>query len=200
MAVVANYAVEDGLSESVLLRCFRHADIEAGTPLIRGGFGYLRRITPALNKTAAGIPYVMLTDLDNRDCAPELVEEWLEHNPRHEDFILRVAVREVEAWLLADIENFAEYLGIPPAVLPRNFESLIDPKLELLKVTRRSRFRRIREDILFEAKHGPVQGPDYNGALSSFVRTRWDLDAAAGRCPSLERLLVSLNDLKNRNN
>ena len=196
--VVANYAVEDALSESVLLCCFRHSGIEAGKPMVRSGFGYLKKIAPALNKTASGIPYVMLTDLDNRDCAPGLIDSWLAHKPRHEDFLFRVAVREVEAWLLADTENFAEFLGVDEAVLPNEFEALVDPKLELLKTVRRSRHRRIREDVVFEAECGPVQGPDYNGALSRFVRGEWDLERAASRCPSLQRLLDSLMDLNER--
>jgi len=42
MAVVTNYAVEDRLSEAVLLRCFHRVEIEPGTGLVRNGFGNLR--------------------------------------------------------------------------------------------------------------------------------------------------------------
>lgn len=195
MPVPVHCAVEDRLSEAVLLRCFREAGLTHGSTLSRGGFGYLRKIAPALNSSAQGMPYVMLTDLDDGPCAFGLVSAWLAGQPRHPNFLLRVAVREVEAWLLADRANFSRFLGISAALLPDDCETLPDPKLELLKAARRSRHRRIREDLVAEEDFGPVQGPDYNGALARFADGDWDLLAAADRCRSLGRLMARLNEL-----
>ena len=198
MCVVANYAVEDVLSETVMRRCFNHTNIESGASLGREGFGYLKRIAPALNNSAAGVPYVMLTDLDQVGCPPDLLADWMGTIPIHPDFLLRVAVKEVEAWILADRKGLARYLGVPQANFPRVFEQLPDPKHELLMVARRSRHRRIREDIVAETAHGPVQGPDYNGSLSRFVTDQWDIDEAAVQCPSLRKMLGRLEELRER--
>ena len=198
MSVVANYAVEDVLSGTVVRRCLSFANIESGASLSREGFGYLKKIAPALNRSAAGVPYVMLTDLDHRNCPPELLADWMGPIPLHPDFLLRVAVKEVEAWILADRKGLARFLGVAQANLPRDFEQLPDPKHELLMVARRSRHRRIREDIVAETDHGPVQGPDYNGSLSRFVTDKWNIDKAAERCPSLRKMLERLEELRGR--
>lgn len=195
MAVPVHCAVEDRLSEAILFRCFREVGLTHGTTLSRGGFGYLKKIAPALNQSAQGMPYVMLTDLDDGPCASGLVNDWMAGRPRHPHFLLRVAVREVEAWLLADRANFSRFLGVSAARLPDDCEALPDPKLELVKAARRSRYRRIREDIVAEEDFGPVQGPDYNGALAKFVAMDWDLQAAASRCRSLGRMKDRLEEL-----
>ena len=198
MPVVANYAVEDALSETVVRRCFRHTDIEPGAVLGREGFGHLKAIAPALNKSAAGIPYVMLTDLDQTNCPPELLDDWMGSTAIHPDFLLRVAVKEVEAWVLADRKGLARFLGVAEANFPREFEQLADPKHELLMAARRSRHRKIREDIVAETSSGPVQGPDYNGSLSRFVNEQWNIDVAANECRSLRKMLERLDELRER--
>lgn len=195
MAVPVHCAVEDRLSEAVLLRCFREAGLTHGTTLSRGGFGYLKKIAPALNLSAQGMPYVMLTDLDDGPCPSGLVTEWMEGKPLHPHFVLRVAVREVEAWLLADSRKFSRFLGISATLLSGDCEAVSDPKLELLKAARRSRRRRIREDLVAEEDFGPVQGPDYNGALARFVAEDWSLEDAAERCRSLKRMVFRLKEL-----
>ena len=195
MSVVANYAIEDELSEAVVLRCFKEVGSIAGAAFGRNGFGWLKKNALALNRAAAGIPYVMLTDLDRNLCAPQMVEDWLGDQPCHMNFLLRVAVREVEAWLLADRANLSGLLKVPVDTLPREFETLDDPKQSLLSLARNSRSRRMREDMVAETKHGPVQGPDYNGVLSEFVHNDWDLNADFASCRSLSRMISRLQEL-----
>ena len=69
------------------------------------------------NHGAKGTPFILLTDLDKNECAPMLIQEWLT-DPLHPNLIFRVAVHEVEAWILADREAFAPFLGISPAGHP----------------------------------------------------------------------------------
>ena len=63
---------------------------------------------------------------------------------------------------------------------------------------RRSRHRKIREDIVAETSSGPVQGPDYNGSLSRFVNEQWNIDVAANECRSLRKMLERLDELRER--
>lgn len=101
-----NLAIEDSLSEVVLRRLLAHANREyaIGTAYGRTGFGYLRRTIEGWNRAAKSIPFAVLTDLDMLPCPGELVTSWLPTR-HHPNLLLRVAVREVEAWLLADAEN-----------------------------------------------------------------------------------------------
>ena len=60
----------------------------------------------------------LLTDLNSsEDCPPGLIHSWIKGsiNPR---FFFRVAVMEVESWLMADRTGFASFLSIPIHRIP----------------------------------------------------------------------------------
>jgi hypothetical protein len=48
--------------------------------------------------------------------------------PQHPNLLLRVAVREVEAWLFAHKTAFAEFLGVSRDLIPDNVEQVENPK------------------------------------------------------------------------
>ncbi len=193
-------AVEDDLSEVMLRRLLRARPVSyaVGAVFKQGGFGYLRQKTPAFNNMAKACPVILLTDLDRRPCAPELIAERLKQ-PKHPDFLLRVAVREVEAWLLACDEALGAYLAVRhfrPFASP---EALDDPKLELLKLAEGSSKRGIREAMARRDTGGNLrQGPAYNSTLGEFVERIWKPRVAASRCPSLKRVLTALEQLESR--
>lgn len=182
-------AVEDDLSESVVRRLLLDTggDFFVGTVFGRGGFGYLRSRAQNWNAAAAaGTPIFLLTDLDQHPCPSRLIEEWLASEP-HSNLIFRVAVREVESWLLADREGLADFLGVTDVVIPVQPDELPDPKQSLVNVARRSRTRRLRESIVPRRGSTAPQGPDYNGCLGDFVRNHWNRNGAMQRSPSLSR-------------
>ncbi len=80
---------------------------------------------------------VLLTDLDRIDCAPALVKSWLGNKKETELLFFRVAVREVEARLLADRIVFSEYTNIVLSKVPKDVEHLIDPKQTLLGIVKK---------------------------------------------------------------
>ena len=174
-----NLAIEDELSESVLRTVLEFVDrgYFVGTAYGRQGFGYLRKTALGWNAGAKGIPFVLLADLDNHACAPALIRDWLDV-PVHPNLIFRVAIREVEAWLLADRINFAKFLVVSQAKIPLTCDDLADPKREVVQLARVSRSRDIRERIAPRAGSTAQQGPDYNGCLVTFVKTVWDVQAA----------------------
>lgn len=193
-------AVEDDLSEVMVRRLLRARPVpyDLGAVFKQGGFGYLRQKTPAFNNMAKACPVILLTDLDQRSCAPELVADWLKQ-PKHPDFLLRVAVREVEAWLLACDEALGEYLAIRHFHPFPSPEELDDPKLELLKLAEGSSKRGIREAVARRDTGGNLrQGPAYNSTLGAFVDRLWEPRIASSRCPSLKRALSALEQLETR--
>jgi len=186
--IPVNLAVEDELSEAVLRRLLTEANrgFIVGTVYGRSGYGYLRRTIAGWNRAAKRVPTVVLTDLDNEECAPGLLDRWLSA-PKHPNLIFRVAVREVESWLLGDTTNLARYIGCPLGGIPQEPDALRDPKRTLIDLARRSRFAHIRSRIVPRKGSTAGQGPDYNACLSDFVRNSWSISEACRRSLSLDR-------------
>lgn len=167
-----------------------------GAVFKQGGFGYLKKQSPAFNNMTKACPVLLLTDLDQRPCAQELLDEWLKH-PRHPDFLLRVAVREVEAWLLACDLELRGFLGIRRELHFSAPEVLADPKAELLKVAADSPRRELREAIVRRDTGGNLrQGPAYNSTLARFIDQKWQSKTASAKCPSLGRMISALSALE----
>jgi len=122
------------------------------------------------------------------------VASWLPQRPAL--MSLRVAVREVEAWLLADRTTLARFLQVSRDLVPRDPESLPDPKATLVSIARRSRSRPIREGLPPRPGSGRSVGPLYVAQLSRFVTEHWDVEASADISQSLDRCLRALATLR----
>jgi len=218
MAISVNIAVEDTLSESVLRRILHHQrrdmtvsaryplkELPGGTynPANRhgrrglSGYGQLKTRLLAFNKAASvGKPFIVLTDLDiHVKCPGQLLSAWLPGTPSP-NLVFRVAVKEVEAWLLADCANMAEFLEVSAATVPASVEALTDPKLELVKLARNSASEVIRRDLVPPPESTAEVGRYFERGLLTFVKNRWDVDAAAHNCRSLQKALDALARFK----
>jgi hypothetical protein len=187
--IPVHLAVEDDLGEVVIRRLLLDTGREyaIGSVFGRTGYGYLRSTANNWNAAAAaGTPVVLLTDLDRHPCPPGLIDDWLDFDP-HANLIFRVAVREVESWLLADREGLAAFLRLSAVHVPLQPDQIADPKQFLVNLARRSRTRVLRESIVPRAGSTALQGPDYNGILGEFVRNQWGREAAMECSPSLKR-------------
>ena len=190
-------AVEDKLSEVVLRAVLDQSgrDYEVGSCLSRRGSGYLRKTIRAFNNAAKGTPFIVLTDLDDAQCAPALIRDWLTV-PKHPNLVFRVAVREVEAWVLAHRTAFADFLGIKQEILPKRPDKLKDPKSALIHLARKSRRRSLREAIAPRRGSTATKGRGYNATLGRFVEGRWNARAAMKVSPSLRRAFEAISDFK----
>jgi len=189
-----NLICEDELSLAVMERLLS----ETQRPFVIGasywgtGFGYIKTHTRAFNSAAKGMPYFILTDLDRGECAPCLINAWLGSVPKHPNLIFRVSVRAVEAWLLADSEGFATFLGMAANRIPQNPDSIPDPKQELIHTVGQSSKRDLKKDIVPKPGSGAKQGPAYNAPLVEFVRDKWNVKAARHNSHSLDRAWQTL--------
>lgn len=173
-------------------------NIHLGKSLRRGGYGYLKKNVRAFSNLAKGCPVLLLTDLDRYSCPPELINDWTAL-PLHPNLLFRVAVREVESWLLGDGKGLSSFLQLRSSIVIADPENLADPKEELLRHALKSPVRRIRDALAFHDDRGQVyQGPDYNGTLAGFVMNHWHVSSASGRCHSLERFLAALQRMEER--
>jgi hypothetical protein len=101
--------------------------------------------------------------------------------------LFRVAVRETESWLLGDRDGFANFAAIAVNKVPQYPETLPDPKQALIGLVRRSRKRRLIDELVPPHGSSVSIGPLYNEKLCAFAERSWNIDAASDACPSLRR-------------
>lgn len=190
-------AVEDRLSAEVLNKLIgeTQGQLEIAVTIPPAGAGKLKMKLPELIRLAPHVPVLLLTDLDRRECAPGLVADWLGQLPKPDSLLFRVAVREVEAWLLADRDNFSAFTRVPRTKLSQMPESLEDPKKTLLNLVMRYSPLELKREIVTDHGGGPTQGFAYNERLAEFVRNSWNPAQAAARADSLARTRRRIDEL-----
>ncbi|RJP26418.1 MAG: hypothetical protein C4520_00625 [Candidatus Abyssobacteria bacterium SURF_5] len=193
-AVTISGAVEGLIDEAVLRRLIRWAGAVPGPIYGKHGKSFLRKQMDAYNLAACSAPWLVLVDLDHdADCAPTLLDVWLPEPAPHMCF--RVVVREIEAWLLADHERLAHCLNVRYSMIPRDPESLHDPKHTLVEIAKKSRRKDIRADMVPSLRSYREVGPAYNSRMIQFVLDElsgWRPEAAAQSSESLMRCLHHL--------
>lgn len=138
------------------------------------------------------LPHIILTDLDRCPCPPELINNWkVNHLPPQ--LLFRVAVREVEAWLMADRAGIAEFLHIDVSKVPYAPETEEDPKRTLINLARKSRKRRLSLEIVPEVGSAAKIGVLYNTHFVNFVNSSWNIEQACLCAPSLDRTLSRIS-------
>lgn len=192
-SILLNIAFEDTLTEATIDSLLR----QCGRPFTitnrygREGFGYLKSKINGFNAAARIVPFLVVADLDQVECPPRLKGRWLTA-PEHPNLVFRIAVHQVEAWLLADRKALARFLGIPVSKVPSDADSIRNPKQFLINLARRSRKRDILQDVVPPSGSVRVQGPNYNGRLSEFVEHLWNPDEASSHSESLRRTMLHL--------
>lgn len=194
--MVVDSLVEGILDEAVAQRLIRHTGHQVGTTYGKQGISYLQQKVAGFNVRARyGNPILLLVDFaDTRlSCPPEVPVSWL--SDQTSKLLLRVVVREIESWLLADQQGIARLLGISLRHLPANPESLDDPKQTLINLARRSRRSRIRQSLAPQPGISAVVGPGYTGVMSAFAFEQWDVEVARQHSASLDRCLTRLSEI-----
>jgi hypothetical protein len=192
--VVVSAAVEGIVDEAVVRKLIVQTGGRPGTVYGKNGKPYLRRQIEGYNNAAKRLPWLVLVDLDrDAECAPPLCEQWLPDPALYLCF--RVAVREVEAWLMADGESLSSFLSVARSRIAAEPEQLFDPKTEMVNLARHSRRRQIREDMVPRERSGRQVGPAYASRLMEYVETGWRPEVAAQRAESLRRAIDCLRRL-----
>ncbi|MEI8202783.1 MAG: hypothetical protein WCH34_07205 [Bacteroidota bacterium] len=196
MCIPVNLVFEDAISEYTMVKLLQSFGDKyyIGQSYQGNGFGYIKTNIRGFNQAAIATPFFILTDLDTYVCPSELIKDWLEY-PLKPNLIFRIAVREVESWLLADIDGFSKFTGISKVNIPDNPDNENDPKKTLVNLIKRSRKRYIKEDILPINENAQI-GPNYNERLMQYVSDYWDLNRAMLKSNSLYRAYQYLDNFK----
>ncbi len=189
MSIPLVLIVEDQLGEAIARKILESAGRGyLVQEALRWNKDRIRNRIGALNQSARGFPYFVLTDQDTDDrCPPAAIGEL--SAPVHRNMLYRFAVMEIESWILAHRRAVSEFLSVPVHRIPENTDTIPKPKEFLIALARKSRSTSIRRDIAPRRNSTARVGPDYNGRLSTFVTEHWEVGIAIGASPSLERTL-----------
>lgn len=190
-----NLLVEGAVDEGVAVRILTHCGHRAGDCYGKKGIDYLRKKADAFSRLALRTaPMLVLVDFGDLrvPCAACIREAVLSVPGPH--VMVRAAVPEVESWLLADTHGLASWLGVSAARIPQHPENVADPKRTLVQLAAKSRKRDLKAAIVPSGfpNASAQTGPEYTFAVSEFVRSIWDPEAAAQRSQSLKRCLARL--------
>lgn len=165
-AVVIYAAVEGLFDEAVTRRLVVWAGGLPGPVYGKNGKDSLRRQIQGYNNAARHAAWLVLVDLNSDAvCAPPLREQWLA-NPAPL-FCFRVAVWQVEPWLVAARECLAPYLRVAQSRILQDPESLPNAEVAMVSLARRCRRRAIREDMVQREESGRRSGrPIRHGSWS----------------------------------
>jgi hypothetical protein len=192
--LVVTGAVEGLVDEAVFRRLVTYAGAVPGPVNGKKGKAHLLSSLKGYNAAAQFSPWFVLMDLDNDDdCAPPFRSRSLPKTARQMCF--RIAVREVEAWLLADATRISTFLGVNASRLPSNPDSERDPKRLVVSLASHSRIRDIKNDLVPRPEARRVEGPAYTARLVGFVldtRRGWRPAVAAKNSDSLARCIRCL--------
>jgi len=195
--IVISSAVEGLVDEAVVKRLIVEAGGEIGPIYGKKGKPLLKQRIKGYNNAALHHPWIVLVDLNHEaNCPPPLKDTWL---PDPGAFMcFRIAVREIEAWLMADRERFASFFRVRLSDVPTDPELLDDPKEKVIELSRQSRSRDIRLDMVPRPGSGRKIGPAYVSRIIEFVSDPirgWRPDRAVRSSDSLSRCLTRMREL-----
>jgi hypothetical protein len=188
-------AGEDLLHLAVAEKIVTHFNCDVAASHNRNGCGRLDSGLKGFAAASTHLPWLILRDLDNSPCPSALLDKIMPERGEYPGMLLRVVVREVESWIMADRATLAQFLGLSIAKMPPNPEDLPHPKEALIRLASETRHRNIREGLVPRPGSGATVGPEYNSILEEYIWDRWDLEAAAQTAPSLARLLERFKEL-----
>ncbi len=198
MSIGVLVAVEGDTDQPFAQRVATAAGLSVDRTIVLHGHGNLDDRVAHWCRPSNQRPMFVLRDLDpglGTDCAPALIRHLVGDGPRSTTTLVRIAERELEAWLLADREGVAAYFHVPRGAVPASPDGESDPKRTLVNLCRRSSSSRIRRGMVPDPAGQRKVGPEFTGLLLGFATTAWDIERARPASPSLNRAILSLERL-----
>ncbi|GHU70308.1 hypothetical protein FACS189413_10490 [Bacteroidia bacterium] len=100
------------------------------------GISYIKNNMRTFNETSKSLPHIVVTDLDRKPCAPQLIREWITFEV-HNNMLFRIAERE----------NIAAFMSMPVNKIPVNTQEITDSKQFIINLARKSRKKIIKDFI-----------------------------------------------------
>lgn len=158
------------------------------------------------NNLSVTYPVILLMDLDEKDCAPTVIQQYFNDKTKNNHFIFNIVIDEAEAWLMADRVNFSAYFRVPIEKIPnsKQFRNKKEFFLEMdfpyksslymvNQIIPHSRKKEFKDQMI--PKNGAKKGKEYNTALIPFIRNHWDINNARLNSDSLCRMIKRVDNL-----
>lgn len=130
---------------------------------------------------------VGLADLEQARCPSQQLATL--RNGLSEGFKLRLAVRMIESWIVADRASFASFIGVSVSRVPSEPDLEPHPKRMVAALAKQSSRRTIREGMAPQHSSALV-GPEFTTLMTTFVESSWDSSRARRHSPSLDRACI----------
>jgi len=190
-------AFEGDTDLPVIRKLLDDARLPVGLPIDCGGKARLDAELAGYNGAAKGSPWLVLRDLDQDAACPGQFLASIRFKPSHW-MCFRLAVRELESWLLADREAIAAYFRVDCRRVPEKPDLEADPTAALIALAGKSKSSRVRLAMVPKPGSGVQVGPLYEATIIEFAEKVWQLERASQRSPSLQRARKALRDLAKR--
>lgn len=185
-------AVEGDTDIPVAERLIKHVGLEPLPAITAGSAGRLDQRVREVSRSSRALNWLVLRDLDAVSCPPVLIDGLPAGVKLDARLCLRVPVRKVESWLLADVDGFAATFSVRPNRIAVRPDELPDPKRHVVDVCRHSTSRAVQRSVPPRPGSGRSVGPEYANRISDFARGAWDVERGAVRSPSLARAIAAL--------
>lgn len=184
--------VEGDVDAAVVRRMAKELEVELGTVLVRHGKAGVLKSLPEIARTSDVLPWFVLVDLDREaECAGAYVSRILPPSAGRR-LRVRIAVRAVESWFLADRSALAKFLSVP---VERSAREPEDPKRDLVGLAVGSKSREVRDGVPPRPGSGRSVGPLFMTRMIEFVERAWSPQRARSRSPSLDRAMTRMDEL-----
>lgn len=186
--------VEGYLDGRLLITLMRQLRITDSNLVIRDAGGHHNFWKIAEQYNAAGRHRVLigLADLEQISCASQQLNSLT--GGLSSGFRLRLAVRMIESWIVADRTAFASFLGVPVSRIPAEPDLEVHPKRLIGELAKHSSRRAIREGLAPQHSSALV-GPEFTASMARFIDTNWDSGRARKHSPSLNRACARWGEL-----
>ena len=187
----------------VLMFCSNSFEIILELPA-RGG--QIKQKILNFNTLSESYPVILLMDLDAKDCAPIVLQQFFQDTVKNDNFIFSIANDEAEAWLMADRISFSDYFRVPIDLIPepqriRNkkdyYSEMVFPYKSsyymVSQIIPNSRIKEFRDQMI--PQNGAKKGKEYNSALTPFIKNHWDINNARLNSDSLNRMIIRIDRL-----
>lgn len=194
--MAVNYVVEGDIDAAVARRLIDDAGLEPGTPYICQCSAKFDVRIKGYNAAAVHNPWLALRDQDNAPCAAGLRQKLVPCPSQF--FCFRIVPRQIEAWLMGDVEAISKFLAVRKAAFPDNPEGVANAKRALVDAARKSTKPSKRSGMVPREGSGINIGPDYAALMLEFIANHWSPERAARRCPALAKTRLRLSELPSR--
>lgn len=188
--------VEGYIDELVLRKTIAiYTPLSVATCYGKNGIPYIKQRIDSFHATAKPDNlFICLIDLDAAECALELKQQLLPH-PISDSFIFRIAVTEIESWLLADREGIAKFIGAPVNKVPDSPDKCLNPKTEIVNLARKYGKEKLKRDLVPAENTSTPVGKGYSTQIARFIQEQWTPAAAVENSPSFARTIKALRRL-----